>query len=64
VLAPCGEPAALADAIEPLLEFPEQRRAIAAAGRERFLAAFTSDMMCARMGALIAELQQRSAAAV
>lgn len=63
VLAPSGEPAALADAIESLLEQPDRRRAIAAAGRDRFLAAFTTEMMCARMAALFGELYGRRAGA-
>ena len=48
VLARSGEPAALADAIEPLLSSGELRARLAAAGRERFLAEFTEEAMCRR----------------
>ncbi len=58
VLARSGEPAALADAIEPLLSSGELRARLAAAGRERFLAEFTEEAMCRRfaeqMGSLVA----------
>ncbi len=49
ILARTGEPAALADALEELLALaPDQRAAIARAGRERFLSDFTDSAMCAR----------------
>ena len=48
VLARSGEPAALADAIEPLLASPQRRAQLAAAGRERQRAEFTEDAMCRR----------------
>ena len=41
VLARSGEPEALADALETLLVSPELRRAIARAGKERFMRDFT-----------------------
>jgi glycosyltransferase involved in cell wall biosynthesis len=40
-LARSGEPEALADALEPLLQSPELRERLAAAGRESFLRDFT-----------------------
>jgi glycosyltransferase involved in cell wall biosynthesis len=45
VLARSGEPADLADALEPLLRSPERRWAIGAAGHERFLEDFTDSAM-------------------
>ena len=45
VLASSGEPAALADALEPLLLSPALRHTIAQAGRERYLQAFTDTAM-------------------
>ncbi len=48
VLAHSGDPSALADAIEPLLAFPERRGQLAAAGRERQRAEFSDDAMCRR----------------
>ncbi|HTY97785.1 MAG TPA: glycosyltransferase [Solirubrobacteraceae bacterium] len=48
VLARSGEPAALADALEPLLASPELRARLAAAGRERQRAEFTEGAMCGR----------------
>jgi glycosyltransferase involved in cell wall biosynthesis len=49
ILASSGAPAALADALGELLALaPEQRAAIARAGRERFLSDFTDAAMCAR----------------
>ncbi len=41
VLARSDEPAALADALEPLLDSPAMRRAVGQAGRERFMREFT-----------------------
>ena len=58
MLARSGEPAALADAIEPLLASGELRARLAAAGQERFRAEFTEEAMCRRfaeqMHALVA----------
>ena len=58
MLASSGEPAALADAIEPLLASSELRARLAAAGQERFRAEFTEEAMCRRfaeqMHALVA----------
>ncbi len=45
MLARSGEPSALADAIEPLLESAELRERIARAGRERFMQEFTDAAM-------------------
>ncbi len=45
VLARSGQPSALADALESLLASPEERRAIAQAGRERFMRDFTDGAM-------------------
>ncbi len=45
VLAHSGEPSALADALESLVATPEERRAIAQAGRERFVRDFTDGAM-------------------
>ncbi len=45
VLAPSGDPHALADALEPLLASPDLRREIGAAGRERFMSDFTDGAM-------------------
>jgi glycosyltransferase involved in cell wall biosynthesis len=44
-LAASGEPAALAAALQPLLGSPELRRALGAAGRERFMHEFTDAAM-------------------
>jgi glycosyltransferase involved in cell wall biosynthesis len=61
VLARSGEPGALADALESLLVAPERRRAIAAAGRERFLRDFTDVAMRERFfGQLEAAVGPRS----
>jgi glycosyltransferase involved in cell wall biosynthesis len=45
VLAPSGEPRALADALEVLLVSPALRRQVAGAGRERFMQEFTDTAM-------------------
>jgi glycosyltransferase involved in cell wall biosynthesis len=45
MLARSGDPEALADALQPLLSDPQQRRAIGKAGRERFMAEFTDVAM-------------------
>jgi glycosyltransferase involved in cell wall biosynthesis len=45
VLARSGEPAALADALEPLIVSPQLRAQLARAGRERYLADFTDAAM-------------------
>jgi glycosyltransferase involved in cell wall biosynthesis len=54
VLARSGEPAALADALEPLIASPRLRAQLARAGRERYLAEFTDVAMRRRF---FAELQ-------
>jgi glycosyltransferase involved in cell wall biosynthesis len=45
LLAPSGEPGALADALEPLLASPALRRAVGQAGRERYIEDFTDAAM-------------------
>jgi glycosyltransferase involved in cell wall biosynthesis len=45
LLAASGEPEALADALEPLLQDADLRARVAAAGRERFLADFTDEAL-------------------
>ncbi|HTQ68959.1 MAG TPA: glycosyltransferase [Solirubrobacteraceae bacterium] len=58
MLARSGDPTALADAIEPLLDSPELRARLAAAGLERVRAEFTEDAMsrnfATQMRALVA----------
>ncbi len=49
VLAPSGEPEALADAIELLVDSPELRARLAAAGRESFLRDYTDAAMRGRI---------------
>lgn len=56
MLARSGEPAALAEALEPLLESPELRHTIGAAGRARLLKDFTAAMMCQRFFAELVRL--------
>jgi phosphatidylinositol alpha-1,6-mannosyltransferase len=53
VLAPTGEPRALADALTPLLDDPAQRDRLARAGHERFLREFTDAAMRARLFAAL-----------
>lgn len=48
ILASSGEPAALADALEPLLSSSQLRKAIAEAGRERFMRDFTEPVVRGR----------------
>jgi glycosyltransferase involved in cell wall biosynthesis len=48
ILARSGEPAALADALQALLDFPDLREVVAEAGRERFMQEFTNAAMRAR----------------
>jgi glycosyltransferase involved in cell wall biosynthesis len=55
MLARSGDPAALADALEPLLISPAKRRALGSAGRERFMAEFTDSAMSERF---FGEMQQ------
>jgi glycosyltransferase involved in cell wall biosynthesis len=55
VLASSGQPAALADALEPLLTSPELREQIGSAGRESFMSEFTDSAMRKRF---FSELQQ------
>ena len=48
ILAPSGEPGALADALQPLLASPQLRQELGRAGHERFLREFTEEAMCRR----------------
>lgn len=48
MLARSGDPAALADALEPLLSSPERRGALGRAGQESFMRDFTDIAMCER----------------
>ncbi len=58
MLARSGSPADLADALSPLLEAPDKRAAMAAAGRQSFLASYTDaalrERFFARMQAIAA----------
>jgi glycosyltransferase involved in cell wall biosynthesis len=53
VLARSGDPAALAEALEPLLASPELRRELGRAGRDRYLREFTDAAMRARFFAAL-----------
>jgi glycosyltransferase involved in cell wall biosynthesis len=55
-LARSGEPQALADALQPLLGSPEERKRIGAAGRERYLAHFTDAALRGRFFAALQAL--------
>lgn len=48
VLARSGDPAALADALEPLLSSPARREALGHAGQQSFMREFTDKAMCER----------------
>ena len=62
MLAPSGEPAALADALEPLLDSAQLRAQMGRAGEERFLEEFTDAAMCRRLfGQLESLVEGRSA---
>jgi len=61
ILAPSGEPAALADALEPLIASPERRQELGRAGRERFLRDFTDVAMRERLLDRLEELARRAA---
>lgn len=61
LLASSGEPAALAQALEPLLASPRLRQEIGRAGRERFLRDFTDIAMRKRFFAELEALASRSA---
>ncbi len=54
VLAPSGEPEALADALETLIDSPELRARLAVAGRESFLRDYTDVAMRGRVFARLA----------
>ena len=60
ILARSGEPVALADAIEPLIDSPDLRRELGEAGRQRFAEQFTDTAMRAR---LLDALERLAAAA-
>ncbi len=60
LLARSGEPAALADALEPLLVSPDRRRQLGRAGRESFMREFTDAAMRARFFANLHEVVRRS----
>jgi glycosyltransferase involved in cell wall biosynthesis len=49
VLARSGDPEALADALAPLLDSAELRRAIGENARERFMQEYTDVAMCERV---------------
>ncbi len=59
VLARSGEPQALADALEPLLASPSLRRALGAAGRERYAEEFTDAAMRERFFERLQSLVER-----
>jgi glycosyltransferase involved in cell wall biosynthesis len=56
MLAQTGQPAALADALQPLLDCPELRRRIAHAGHERYTREFTDAQMRRRFFAALEAL--------
>jgi glycosyltransferase involved in cell wall biosynthesis len=58
-LARSGEPQALADALQPLLRSPDERRRIGEAGRERYLAHFTDAALRERFFAALEALARR-----
>ena len=64
LLARSGEPGALADALQALLDSPAMRHAVGRAGRERFMAEFTDVAMRRRFFAqfeeLLADVQESS----
>jgi glycosyltransferase involved in cell wall biosynthesis len=53
VLVPEGDDTALADAVRRLVESPAERSAMGAAGRARYLEAFTEDRMMGKVGVVI-----------
>ena len=59
MLAPSGEPAALADAIEALLADPQRRAAIAAAGQKRCRERFNAQLMADRLASALTEIADR-----
>lgn len=63
IVVPPGDPAALGRAIAGLLRSPDQRQAMAEAGRARVLARFDVTMMGATLDALYQQLIARRAAA-
>jgi glycosyltransferase involved in cell wall biosynthesis len=56
MLASSGEPSALADALQPLLESASLRRELGRAGRERFLSDFTDTAMQRRFYAALEQI--------
>jgi glycosyltransferase involved in cell wall biosynthesis len=55
-VVPVRNPEKLADALEPLLVDPAQRRRMGAAGRARVVERFSGDVTAARVSALYEEL--------
>jgi glycosyltransferase involved in cell wall biosynthesis len=60
VLARSGEPAALAEALQPVLASPELRRELGRAGHERYLREFTDAAMRARFFAALEAMRGRA----
>jgi glycosyltransferase involved in cell wall biosynthesis len=60
VLARSGEPAALAEALQPVLASPELRRELGRAGHERYLWEFTDAAMRARFFAALEAMRGRA----
>lgn len=56
IVAPRGEPSALATAVAELLEDPARRRALASAAKQRFHDQFEADRMVERIGAELARV--------
>ncbi len=56
MLARSGDPADLADAIEPLLASPELRRGLGEAGRERFMRDYTDEAVRERFFTALQEI--------
>jgi|NGEPerStandDraft_6_1074524.scaffolds.fasta_scaffold88613_1 glycosyltransferase involved in cell wall biosynthesis len=63
-LASSGDPVALADALEPLLQSPALRETIGRAGRELFLREFTDTAMRRRWFGILEEVVERRRGAV
>jgi glycosyltransferase involved in cell wall biosynthesis len=59
MLAPSGEPVALADAIEALLADPQRRAAIGAAGQKRCRERFNAQLMADRLAGALTEIADR-----
>ena len=59
VLAPSGEPGALADAIDVLISDPGRRTAIGAAGQKRCRERFNAQLMADRLATELTEIADR-----